>query len=516
MTDAESPEETRRRWPAVTAVAATVVLLAGGLYGLGQAREGGGTGAADAPLALDGPTAEGAAKSLAVAGPLELRGEPPAAPDAAAVYHFDDPGVDAGRVAELAAALGLDGEPVAAGGSWSVSGSPETGRPGGLLVAEEAPGHWVYSVDGAGALTAPGDPDASVSSDAMPPAGGEPAPSVETALATAEPLFAELLGEEVAGALDDGGYDAGEVTGSTRTVRAEPLVDGLPVAGMEIVLGIGPGGGLVTAAGSLGVPTAGEERPVTGAAEALARVNEGSGAAAAREIGDPCLMPEPGGLAPALGEAAEELALDCPRPTPGPVEPLPVSAELGLSLVWSEGSPLLVPAWLFRTDEADGRRLTLAEPAVEYQVGPVADGAGDAVDSEEPGDAEPGDSEPAEAGAEPSEGDGSEPGVADGSDGAEVGPVEPDTLPTGGLWVAGHASDTDTLTVHFWGGVCDTYEVRATESADEVVLTVAVVDPDPERVCVMMAEQHVDEVTLDAPVGDRALLDERGEPLTVR
>ncbi len=44
---------------------------------------------------------------------------------------------------------------------------------------------------------------------------------------------------------------------------------------------------------------------------------------------------------------------------------------------------------------------------------------------------------------------------------------------------------------------------------------VDVVNPDPERVCVQLAEERTAEVRLDGPVGDRTLRDEQGRELPV-
>ncbi|KAB8168612.1 hypothetical protein FH609_008320 [Streptomyces sp. 3MP-14] len=529
----ESHEETRRRWPTVTAVAAGMVLLAGALYGVGLARDGDQADAGrsgDEPLALDAGSGAGElardeltvspAERSALPGPLVLGEDPPSAPDAAAVYRFEEAGVDAERVAGLAADLGLVGEPEAAGGSWSVVGTPEGTRRGALLVADEAPGHWFYSLDGAvpdgGEVAerpadpgiAPGepdpsggglDPDSSVSSDEMPPADQPPAVSEEVALQAAEPLLSALD-------LGDGAVDAATVSGPHRLVVAEPVVDGLPVAGMDLVATVGPDGEVVSASGTLGVPSAGEERAVTDALAALERINEAAETAAARDIGRPCLQqPEPGALPEAEGVEPALPDLPCDgQPDAG--EPTPATVELGLSLERSAGEPLLVPAWIFRAEGADGQRYAVGEPAVEHVLSSAsADSSGEAGDDasgdssgdvdEDASDARPGDAGAGEDGAEGTE---------------EVAPTEPVEQPTAGLWVADHSPEATTLTVHFWAGVCDTYEVTATESADEVVLGVEATNPDSDEVCIMLAEQQTDEVTLQAPVGDRRLVDAQG------
>ncbi|SOD58806.1 hypothetical protein SAMN06297387_101334 [Streptomyces zhaozhouensis] len=523
MRDEESHETTRRRWPAVTAVAASVVLLAGTFYGVGMAEDGeDGSGDRDEPLALDAREGVGelamdgaSAPARPALGPLVLEGDPPPAPEAAAVHHFDEDGVDAARVAALAADLGLAGEPVASGGSWTVVGTSDGEREGALLVADEAPGHWFYSLDGTvadatGAVAEPAgpgstsdDPDASVSSDGtlssegMPPADGRPAPTEEEALRAAGPLLD-------AWGLEDAAVDASTVSGAHRQVVAEPTVGGLPVAGMDVVATVGHGGELLSVSGVLGVPTEGEERPVSDASAALERVNEGAGTAAARDTGRPCLQrgadEAPADEARADGARADESIepalpdLPCDAPGDEPAEATPATVELGLSLERSEGEPLLVPAWLFRAEDAEGRRHTVAEPAVEHVPSPASGDDDARVGEGGDGEAEEG----------------------DGAESVPAEPAEPAELPAAGLSVVDHAPEARTLTVSFWAGVCDTYQVRAHETDEEVTLSVERVGPESDEVCIMLAEQQTDEVALDEPVGDRRLVDEEGRELTTR
>jgi hypothetical protein len=47
-------------------------------------------------------------------------------------------------------------------------------------------------------------------------------------------------------------------------------------------------------------------------------------------------------------------------------------------------------------------------------------------------------------------------------------------------------------------------------------VTIDAVDPEPGRNCIAVAEEQSTEVRLAEPVGDRTLLDERGEELRVR
>lgn len=73
-----------------------------------------------------------------------------------------------------------------------------------------------------------------------------------------------------------------------------------------------------------------------------------------------------------------------------------------------------------------------------------------------------------------------------------------------------YTADGRTLKVTFWGGVCSTYAASATESADAVRVTITESTPDPKKVCIMIAKELTRTVTLDAPLGDRKVLDAAG------
>lgn len=59
----------------------------------------------------------------------------------------------------------------------------------------------------------------------------------------------------------------------------------------------------------------------------------------------------------------------------------------------------------------------------------------------------------------------------------------------------------------FWAGVCATYEAHATEDGTTVRVTVTESKPDPGKVCVLVAKELTRTLTLDAPLGDRKVVD---------
>jgi hypothetical protein len=334
-------------------------------------------------------------------------------------------------------------------------------------------------------------------------------PSQDEALRVAEPLLDEL-------GLAEDEVDASQTAGSMRIVTAKPEVGGLPVDGMATQVYVGPGGELVSAGGALGEPVAGEERAVTGAQEALDAFNETQGAeemlrAPQCDAGDgpelkPAPVPEDDG---GSGEAEQPCAV-AEKP-----EPVEVTAEFGLALHYSGDEPLLVPSWIFHATMEDGTPYTVSHPAVPFEIGSQSaddnggspSGSGSGSGSGSDGSGGNGGSEPGNPGGE---GDGAETGP--GERGQADGPVGEDA----GMSVETYDAEGRTLTLHFWGGVCDDYTATADESAEEITVRVEASNPDPERQCIMLAEKQTAEVTLSEPVGDRTVVDPRGEEIPVR
>ncbi|MEO3752207.1 hypothetical protein [Streptomyces sp. B6B3] len=575
--DRQDEEAGRRRWPVVTAVAVAVTAIAGGLYGVQGLT--GSDGAADAaePLVLDEYAVEldaagdeaASSDSLGYAGyaqTLSAAGVLPDGPERAAEHGFDGE-VPRDRVAGLAAALGLDGPVTESGGSWTVAGT-EPDAPM-LTVSQEAPGFWwLGSATAAGAAEGEGssaelsvetDGDSTVSpydpeeptSDGDADTGmvmPEP-PSAEEALAAAEPLITEL-------GLADARTDTSSA-GSDRLVRVVPLVDGLPVSGLETYVTVGTNGAVGSAAGTLLQPTGeGTERDVIGAREALDAYNAHatedsilrepqcadaiepapmpqpetevetgeSGAGASTESTESGESAEGSGAAPDAGggsdsdagdgtdpmppvdggETGEDLCAEAPKP-----EPTEVTVEFGLALHSSDGESLLVPSWLFSAaDDATGYYLA-SQPAVPFEYATESDDAGD-----DTGDGAAVDVSEAEERAEPQE-SGAEDGAVGQEQPGDEGGAEVE-LPVDGMAIESYAAEGETLTVRFWAGVCDEYTATAEESGDEIVVRVTAENADPDRECILIAEERTAEVRLDGPVGDRVVVDAQGAEVPVR
>ncbi|MDT0444092.1 hypothetical protein [Streptomyces johnsoniae] len=529
----------RRRWPVVTAAAVAVAVVAGGLYGA-QAFTGDDAddpaGNEDEALVLDAPPAaaaetaaagDGAAPAWPGAATLRLAESPADAPDEAAVYRFE--GVAEERVAELGAALGLDGAPQrGAEDSWTMAGA---GADAPALNVVGEPGFWYYGAEAELSISVGGDPDGTVSSEAPADDGadggadsraddgadsraddganegadGGEAPSEAEALAAADEVL-DALG------LGDAAVDARETSGADRIVSAAPVIDGLPVHGLDTELYIGPDGELTMAFGTLHAFATAEERSVTGAEDAVEEYNRTAGDVELPAIqcgaGGPAEQPEPMPMpeeAEAGGDAQrQEADGTCPSPAEKP-EPVSVTAEFGLAMTYAEEEPVLVPSWLFRGERESGEAFAATQPAVPHEYRTQSDG---------------GAGQPEEAPAQPAEPE-EQPGAGAGGDGAEPGqtqPGAPGEAPDGtetGWSVEPYEESAESLTVTFWASPCDEYEATARESGDEVTVHVDVVNPDPERVCVQLAEERTAEVELEEPVGERTLTDEQGRELPV-
>ncbi|MEU4060804.1 hypothetical protein AB0F25_00005 [Streptomyces wedmorensis] len=480
-------ENVRRRRNVLAASVAAGVLLAGGggVYlaatASGEATpSGAGAKAADAagpppPLRLEGGSG----------GPGIAPGEPdpgggpngtvytakgplPQGPSSAAV-HRPEGLVTSAEVTRLAEALGVSGRPALEGEVWTIR--PEKDGSGPRLdVARKAPGNWTYSWYDGGpvgdtclkgkACPPPGE--------AKPPRGGSPV-SEAAAKAAAAPIL-KVLGQ------DDAKVTATQVMdGSVRVVNAEPLVGGLPTYGWSTGLHIGPDGRAVAGSGMLEEPAAGATYPVIGAAKALAGLNEKSKGTGPVGIGGCATDP------PAATDGAVKEGGPAEQPTPpcqsivdmAPPTQVPVTgAVFGLAAQDVAGERVLVPAWLFTADPADGAPYTVVETAVapEHLAPPVT-----------------------------------APPPAEGT--APVRQVESYRTEESGR----------KLTVTFWGGVCSTYTVTAQQTPERVTVRVSEAPADPDRVCVAMAVEVTKSVALEDPLGARAVIDAAsGEPVPRR
>jgi hypothetical protein len=277
----------------VVAALVTVALVAGGLLaarggpdrspavlpaldlgGAGQAAAGAdGAGAAIEPAPAPGGTEPGRASGTgAVAGPwprvtYRLRGPLPNLPGEARAWKLED-GADAGRVAALAAALGLRGQPQREANGWTLrdgrralvvhqlAGAPFTYGVGVLSPCPPRTGGGPYRPGAGGCL----DPDAAVSSQVTParPLRPRDLPSPAEAERVARDLAAraglELDGAEV------------EVTRgyATRTVTIAPAVGGQPTSGFAWRVDVGAKGAVQHASGWLATPAPADTYPLTG------------------------------------------------------------------------------------------------------------------------------------------------------------------------------------------------------------------------------------------------------------
>ncbi|MFD3607546.1 hypothetical protein ACFWXA_05640 [Streptomyces atroolivaceus] len=463
----------RRRSPLAVASVAAAVLLAGGGGAYWASNTSGeaapgllpdpGTGSPPL-LSLDvsaesGPSAP--SRGIAPGEPdphgdgtvHRASGELPDGPDEAAVHRATGT-VTAAEVARLAKALGVRGTPRTEGTAWKV-GSDGDGSGPFLRVTKQAPGTWTFARYGSGG------PDAcesatACSKDTSPGTGTGSPVSEKAARAAAVPVL-KAVGQ------DGAALDADQLMGSVRVVNADPVVGGLPTYGWSTGIQVGAGGEIVGGSGHLKGLEKGDSYPVTGADDALERLNADSRRAAKSGIGG-CATP-----APLEGDPAPPKT-DCGATQPAATATVE-KAEFGLAARYADGEQILVPSWLFSVrPEGGGPGHTVAQVAVDP----------DHVTEES---------------AEPSP----EPTKDPGSTGTGPG-------------VTSYSSDGRTLEVTFWGGVCSTYAARATEDGGTVRVTVTESKPDPGKACIMIAKELTRTVTLDAPLDGRKVVDaESGE-----
>ncbi|GAA1060881.1 hypothetical protein [Agromyces bracchium] len=361
-------ERTRRRprWLPVAAIAASLAVVGAVGYGVGAAT-GTTTNLADAaapPISLQrqagagtteaGPVAPGAAADsrFTGAGAADLSYPYGFGRNAfhasglsteggtAAAYAFDAPAAsDTATIAALAAALGVEGEPVLADGAWTVG--PSDGS---------APTLWV-SLDGTMSFsyTDPGlDPwVCEDGADVCEPSGE--IPSEQVAIDALRQLLADA-------GRDAGAYEFSSETWEgavTRTATAWPVVDGQRVdTGWSVEV---TNDGLYSAYGALAELVPLGDYPVVSEQEAFERLSD------PRFGAQMTIMPF------AVREQASDEIAEWVPPTELPAVPSPgtalswpvndvdiVEARLGLASQWQpDGSVLVVPAYEF-TDAAGG------------------------------------------------------------------------------------------------------------------------------------------------------------------
>ncbi|UYQ61695.1 hypothetical protein [Streptomyces peucetius] len=483
MSSTENTQETprRRRSPLVVASVAAAVLVAGGggayfaTSGFDGGDSGEGVGAADAKggpgegknpplLALDtgGPGTDG---GIAPGEPdpnggvvYVAEGDLPEGPDRAAVHRATG-SVTAAEVTRLAKALGLSDAPRLEGPAWKV-GPSKDGQGPTLQVNKDAPGTWTF----ARYVPAPGG-DNCLKGKACPSGGAdEPGPVVSEAEArkAAAPVL-EAVGQ------GDAALDAGQLMGAVRVVNANPVVSGLPTYGWSTGVQVGADGTVVGGSGQLKKPVKDDLYPVVSAEQAVERLNEAGKDSGRVGIGG-CATP-----VPHKDDLRPETPCE-PKGSPAGPERLTIAkAVFGLAAQYVDGRQALVPSWLFEVTAKDGGRpFTVTHTAVEERF----------LRSTEP---------PAK----------------------ELTPPPPSKDPAGqeGPAQISYSIDGRTLTVTFWGSVCSTYEAKATETDDRVKVRIVETNPDPKRVCIMLAKKLTESVTLDEPLDGRQVVDANGKPL---
>ncbi|MFI6283550.1 hypothetical protein ACIBCM_02135 [Streptomyces sp. NPDC051018] len=522
MSGTKTDEDSGRRWrsPLVASLVAAVLVVGGG-GGTYLATAGFGDGpdprGAEPPKLSVSPApvdAAGIAPGEPHPGPgpgYRAKGALPDGPDRASV-HRPEGTVTEDEVRRLAQVLGLPGSPLRKGSVW-LTGDDKDGSGPVLQVSADAPGTWTYGGFG----PAPRG-DACPRTDVCPsgtttsgPSGpdGVPAVSEEAAKKAAAPVL-KALGQS------DAAVDAGQVMGAVRVVNAEPVVGGLPTYGWTTGIQIGADGRVVGGGGQLKEPRAQASYPVVSATDALARLNSapgGSGAArpAVCPAGEgragsggiePCDLPacatpmplgrDGGGggkasapPAPAAGTARDHTG--CGTLPPPPAEPLTVDkAVFGLSAMYAEGRLSLVPSWLFRVAPGGAApSYTVAQAAVES--GYLLQSAPTSPDAP-----------------------GIPPVPPSSAPGKDIAPAPPAPDRTGlpvSPPVEWYTTKGRTLTVRFIGGVCDTYSAKASETGRQVRVTITASHPEPDRVCIEIGVDTTVKVTLDAPLGDREVVD---------
>ncbi|MEU2398766.1 hypothetical protein ABZ764_12375 [Streptomyces pseudogriseolus] len=454
----------RRRTPAlVVSVAAAVLLVGGGgaylAAGAGGESGGGGTtpgangDATPPPLALDGYSESGP-NGIAPGEPnpygatYRADGTLPEGPDAAPVFHARGQ-VTERQVVALAEALGVEGEPVAEGGSWRIGGQDGSGPT--LRVEQQAPGTWSFS------RNIPGGDNCKGATCKAPTGGvGVTAVSEAAAKKAAAPVL-KAVGQ------DDAKLDASQVLDGSRVVNADPVVGALPTYGWTTGVVVGAGGEVVGGSGRLAQPVKGDEYPVMDAREALDAMNGAPGAGDRVEIGG-CATPVPLDGEQQREEPCAPAAKEQPAGDTVSVD----EAVFGLAAHSVGGEPALVPSWLFEVRPAGSDNpITVTHPAVEPRFLAAPSGPGDERTS---------------------------------------GPA------TREVEVQGYRAEGDELTVTFEGGVCADYQATASESGGEVTVRVTET-PWPDKVCIMIAKQYEQTLRLDAPLGDRQVVTADGEPV---
>ncbi|WP_435137531.1 hypothetical protein [Actinacidiphila sp. bgisy144] len=473
MAAADHPDRGERparkpRWAVAAVVAAVLVAGGGGAWWATAA--GGGGSTASTPLRIDGPVGVASSTSDGGSGPYHLTGTLPKGPQKAAVY-APSGSVARADATRLAGLLGLSGGVRSENGSWRAGAAAGADAPS-LVVSKAAPGTWSYSAGGTPTTgTRGGGSDAS------------PVPAAK-AKAVAAPV---LKGLGLSGAK----VDASTAVGAIRTVTADPVVGGAPTHGWTTSLQIGADGRIGNGFGRLSDLAKGDTYPVVSAATALKELNSSTTIMHPGAVNGGAVTRS--GTAGASGSAGTTGTL----PGGGTEQRTEVrGATFGLALQYVAGVQTLVPAWLFTTaPEGATHTSVVAQTAVDPRY--ITSG----VPSSTP----------------PSGATSPTPSVNPG------GPILPTpTGPTGSTGrtvhrvpVQSYTVSGRTLTLVYEGGGCDTYKASASESGDQV--RVSVVATPKSGVCPMFVTSLHQTVTLTAPLGSRTVVDaSNGQSLSGR
>ncbi|MDX3803086.1 hypothetical protein [Streptomyces sp. AK04-3B] len=458
----------RRRSPLLIASVAAAVLLVGGggayLTAGAVGGSGGGSGSGspsggDSPatLALDDYAAgkgasQGSSNGIAPGEPnpygvtYQAAGTLPDGPGSAPVYWAKGE-VTADEAAGLAKALGVDGTPVADGEAWRIGAGDSSGP--ALRVNRQAPGMWTFT------RYAPGADNCTSLSDkcAQSPTPATDEPVSEAAAKKAAAPVLKALGQ------DDAKVDASLTMGAQRMVNADPVVGGLPTYSWTTGISVNAQGEVVAGNGQLEAPAKGDTYPLVSAQEALDALNAAPGTGHRMGIGG-CASPVP---------LKDRLESPCGASTSAPARQTATveDAVLGLAPHTSGGRQVLVPSWLFAVKAAgDADGYTVAQPAVE-------------------------------------------PAYLKSATTPAPTPRPTGSSGTRDVKVDGYSAEGRELTVSFTGGVCADYKATATESKDEVKVTVTQT-PWPDKVCIMIAKEYHQVVQLDAALGARKVVGSNG------
>ncbi len=357
------PARGRRRaapWVAAGVAVGVTALIAGGLAVTGRGPLAGIAGSDPKILNIGKGFAAGGAGGTVVekdglrAGRYVLTGVLPSSPTSGTAWRLTSGSINASQVTSLASALGLTGQPQRDGSDWVVRDGPA------ILRIYSAPG-LPFSFDA--------DPDDS-SCPSIPTDGyGGPDTAVgcvmtdlpSTTPAPPGPDEATLrdLGRSLAAALD---ADAA-VSVWTGTpyggVMLEPSVDGVQTTGVGTSLQVSTGG-VLAGSGWLGpLVVSGLDRGDTYPLRSAIDV-----------FGDLAAMPQPAMACPeTLDETAGLNAMMCGG------DVTVTGANYGLTLAFDDGSPVLVPAWLFTVQDSDFP-LTQVAVATKYLDEPTAPDSG--------------------------------------------------------------------------------------------------------------------------------------------